>query len=390
MDTLKRAGGIAWLVMLAAASSAWADATRIVLKASVQCAGTAERLTVADVADVSGDERTRVEGLAVLNVAQALRGGSPKVSVAIADVREALESAGVNLGRIELSGSSCEVQLPAKASQVQAKPRAQNVEPRVHQAVDMSGPTTIRTRIAVRIGAMLNVGPEELRLLFDEDDEELLQQAVGSRRIDVQPASGAASGRVPMHVTGYEGDRVVLSRLVGVGVLVKRTVVTATQVVERGALIAPDQIEVSERWVSPANKPSADAESVRGAVASVRLQPGQVIGTGDVGQPVVCKRGDIVYVHALSGGITVKAKARAMTAARDGETVQLKLDGSERVFSARMNGPGRAVVLISPTEGGTEEQGSSSAVFGAPTEVGHAAAQAHGKRRVRPAKEHTP
>jgi flagella basal body P-ring formation protein FlgA len=51
-------------------------------------------------------------------------------------------------------------------------------------------------------------------------------------------------------------------------------------------------------------------------------------------------------VHVLSGSVTVRAKARAMSNARDGELVQLKLEGSDRPLTARMSGRGRAVMVV--------------------------------------------
>ena len=360
---------LALIALLGTAGLTLADVTRVALKASVPSGSEGATLRMSDIAEIEGPERERIGSIAMLNVAQAMRGGAATSTITLADVREALESAGVNLGRIELSGAACQVQLQNKATVVAPRtktsvPEARVTEARVHQTVDMTGPATLRTQITGRIAAMLNVSSDDIRLLFDEADEDLLSQAVGSRRVDAQPASGVASARVPMQVTVYDADRVVLSRVFSAGVLVKRTQVTATQVIERGTPIGPDQIEVAERWVSPATKFSVDPQRLAGAITNVRLQAGQVISPSDIGQPMVCKRGDLVYVHALSGGVTVKAKARAMSAARDGETVQLKLEGSDRVFSARMSGPGRAVLLVMPSDEPTGSvQGSNTSTL---------------------------
>jgi flagella basal body P-ring formation protein FlgA len=358
------------LALLLFTQAGWADVTRGTLKHSVRAGGEGAKssLTLSDIADITGPELSRLGAIRIIDVSAAAKRNVPRVSVSMSQVRELLEAEGVNLGRIELSGTGCEIELPAKAAQVVSRtkePRAS--EPRVPQAVDMTGPATMRTRIAARIAGLLNVTTDDLRLLFDDADEALLNDPVGGRRVDIQPASGAASGRVPVQITAYDGDRVVLSRMVSAGVLVKRRVVTATQSVERGEPLSPEHYEISDRWVPPSSKVSVDEDKLRSAVASGRLQAGQVIGTGDVGQPIVCKRGDIIYVHALSGGITVKAKARAMSAARDGEMVQLKLDGSDRVFSARMSGAGRAVLLVMPSDAGPTTQVSSGAVLGTPT-----------------------
>jgi flagella basal body P-ring formation protein FlgA len=60
----------------------------------------------------------------------------------------------------------------------------------------------------------------------------------------------------------------------------------------------------------------------------------------------VVRRGELVTVHCVSGGIVVKAKARARAEARQDEVIELQMDGSKKTFRARIVGPGRAVVNL--------------------------------------------
>jgi flagella basal body P-ring formation protein FlgA len=163
--------------------------------------------------------------------------------------------------------------------------------------------------------------------------------------VDVQPTAGGASARTPVNVFIYEGDRLAQTRLVGTRALVNRVVVTARAPITRSQAISSDMVEVARQWVPPNTKLSATLDQVVGQIASRPIATGAIVTTADITAPVVCKRGDIVWVHVLSGGMSVKAKARAMAQARDGERVQLKLDGSDRTFTARMSGPGKAVMI---------------------------------------------
>lgn len=327
-----------------------AGTTRITLKPSIDrsAADAPRALLLRDVAEIEGELAPSLGELRVGDATAAAASNLPKLTLTLGDIRTALDSAEVNWGRIELNGSACEVALPGKAASVAPRVQGQEAPSRVPQPIDFSGPATIRTAVAMRIASMLNTAPTDIRLYFESGEDEFLNTPTLSKRVDLQPASNAASGRIPMHVTLYEGDRVAASRLVSASVLIRRTVVAATSAVDRGEALDPTKLDVSEQWVSPAVKASVAPEAIEGSVTNVRLQPGQVITASDVAKPVVCKRGEVVYVHALSGSVTIKAKARALAAARDGESVQLKLDGSDRVFTARMSGPGRAVLIVNP------------------------------------------
>lgn len=71
-----------------------------------------------------------------------------------------------------------------------------------------------------------------------------------------------------------------------------------------------------------------------------------MIETGDVESPIAAKRGEIVYVDCLSGRLVVKVRARAVGTVREGEIAELKIDGGDGSFFARMSGKGRAVMLV--------------------------------------------
>lgn len=330
-----------------------AELTRIILNAShtLQASDRATPLTLAQIATLTGDQSQRLGAVVVADVSANLKGvgNVPSITITPAQVRAALDQAGVNWGRVELSGPPCQVSLPAQQRVVPtSKPdeHAAPAPPRVPELVDFSAPPTLRTRIAERIAGMFNVAPTDLRLMFEEVDLEAVSTPAAAARVDLQPATSVASGRVPMQATMYQGERVTLSRLIGVTVLVRRSVPTATRPINRGQTIAHEDFTTAEQWLPPSNKSVANADKLTGSVASNQIRAGQIISEADVGAAIACKRGDLVLIHTLSGNITIKTKARAQAQARDGELAQFKLDGSDRAFTARMSGPGRAVMVV--------------------------------------------
>lgn len=62
--------------------------------------------------------------------------------------------------------------------------------------------------------------------------------------------------------------------------------------------------------------------------------------------PMIIKRGDDVTLCCLAGAVELKSKAKALSSARDGEVVQLQVEGSKKTISARVSGPGYAVMSL--------------------------------------------
>ncbi len=314
-------------------------------------------VTISDIALIdppTTEEAAKLADIVVVSAGTA----STASTVSVAEVRAAMDAAKVPWGRTSLRGSSCALTFSGAVGLVGKNvtgtpgPAARlGLTQTMPQMVDVgeNGAETIRQAVCVRLLDLYSVEPTDLRLAFDAADEEFLAQPVvqvsADRRVDVQPGASGGSVRTPLSIAVYEGDRIVATRVIAVQALINRTVVTARAPITRGQMITSDAVEVGQQWMGPNAKVPILTDAAVGQVASRGILAGAVLTATDVTAPVVCKRGDTVWVHALSGPLTVKAKCRAQGTARDGEMVQLKMDGSNRVFSARMSGVGRAVML---------------------------------------------
>jgi flagella basal body P-ring formation protein FlgA len=98
-----------------------------------------------------------------------------------------------------------------------------------------------------------------------------------------------------------------------------------------------------QRWLSPSM--AAAGEGAIGQVVRGRIGAGEVVLGRDVEPPMVARRGDVVSVDCLAGGLVVRTTARATENGREGEVITLQALNSKRTFRARMDGPGRAVLL---------------------------------------------
>ena len=116
------------------------------------------------------------------------------------------------------------------------------------------------------------------------------------------------------------------------------------------------RVPVTESRAVTGPAPVESIEEATGSVVRRRLAAGTMLRVNELESPVLIERGDLITIHCISGGIVVKTKARARTAGRDGEMIELMMDGSRKSFRARVVGPGRAVMNLDAVDQ-TEERG---------------------------------
>ncbi len=313
------------------------------LRASIRAARGAT-LTLADVARLEGADACALGGVVVAPSVQGRSAADLTARLTLEDVRGALEPLHINWGRLVLRGSFCVVRFTeAPTPAVEPAP----VGAREPATVDLDGPETVRARVARLVGRMLGVENKDLRLLFDRADGEFLGAAVGERRVEVQPASSPSSGHLALVVWIYEGDRLVESRTVKAAAQVRREVVVVTQDVERGSAMPREHLRVETLWLEAGGSaPVSSLEHAAGLHARRRLAAGTALRMDVVEAPLAIRRGELVTVHCVSGGVVVKAIGRAQADAREGEYVDLLLEGAAQTFRARAAGQGRAVLLL--------------------------------------------
>ncbi len=342
------------IVVLAMAASALGQTT-VAMRPSVEI-GSARAVTLGEVADISGPDAAKLAELEVLGAQETAGASRGVITVDAQRVRTALEKAGVNWGRVSLRAVTSVVRVSAKDAQASGadatKRDAATRDVREEAAlVDRSKPDSVRVAIADRLGELLGVAQDSIKLGFKAQDSRVLDESTIGRVVDIQPGAGAASGRMPVRVQIYEGDRLVLSATVGVEVQVRRATVIARGGIDRRQMIREDAVLVEERWVEPSQGGSLTLDGAVGMYTRTRLAAGEVITAGNVEAAVVVKRGEQVLVDCVSGGVVVQVKARAVREGRDGEVVDFTPLASKRTFSARMNGRGRAVMLMSGSVG---------------------------------------
>lgn len=354
----KRASALAGFVTLSilfSSTVAFAQTT-VTLNTSARVKADAA-LKLSDVAIVAGDDAKAIGGISLFeNAAAQCKGGNSWFDLSVADVRTALDSSGANLGRTTLRGSTCVVRFggaggmggAAGSKDVQtplAKKRTSGLnEP---TTVNVSEPSTIRTIIALTLARFLGVNADSVKLGFDPKDESLLLRPTAGKRVDVQPAAATTNELMPVRVYTYSGDQLLSSDTISIKVVVRRTVLTAAQAIERKGTIEASMLTTGQAWVSPNATITCTMEQALGAMARNKIPAGQPIVAKLIDTPLLIHRGDTVEIHCLSGSVTLKAsRARALGAGREGEYVAFQLVGSKKTFTARVSGRGRAIIVV--------------------------------------------
>ncbi|MCE2967627.1 MAG: flagellar basal body P-ring formation chaperone FlgA [Phycisphaerales bacterium] len=359
------------------AGAALADGqTSITVRDSHVISDAAGPLTLGQIADIRGANRERLAGVVVLE-RSALRSGDG-VTITLEDVRRAIDewdasgreggAARVNWGRVMLAGSACSVRMmETQVRQDERKPRPALRDERP-VGIDVAGADTLRRRIGLRLAAMYEVDPSDVRVRLmaaAPDQSAALDQACRPDvRVEVQPEGGASAGRVPLRVDVYRDDRLLSTHRYTADIEIRRAVAVLNMAVERDAGIDASMVSTQERWVSPMSAEALRPEEMRGLIARRRLDAGSMITRGDVQTPIVVRRGDFVTVHTVSGPFVIKARARALSSARDGEVVTLQVEGSKKTFNARMSGRGVAVMIVNdatPSAGTDARDGGGDA-----------------------------
>lgn len=285
---------------------------------------------LSDVAELSGGG---AESLADVIVARDLGAGA---SVSVEQVRRAIEDHGkANLGALRIRGGTCRV-----------APKGKGQEPESMVAAPIA-PATGRTvrdvvleRIHAEIGAAVGVSAEDLMAEWDEGSAELLGVGVEGRTVDIRLVG--SSERQPINVRVIESLRTVAEGTVRARLTVRREVCLAARDLRRGEVIGEGDLKMETRWV-PAVLACAGQQDLIGTTVRSKLNEGDVVGRGDTDSPIIVKRGEIVEVHCLAGGVSVKTPARAIEDGREGQVVKFRTVDSKREFRARVDGPGRAM-----------------------------------------------
>ena len=310
-----------------------------------------EPVRLGDIAAIDSPDAERLGEIIVAPDVRALTEGRAWGAIEIDTVRALVREHSAGEGRLAINGDRCVIRVVGEgrnlgAGRMGEKSHEKTREKRRAAVVDITGPAVVRTLIVRQLSTFLSVEPDQMRLLFDERDEDFLERIERGRRVVVQPMTAPTSAVLNVEVRIYAGARLLEKRAVRVHGELFRTVVVLRRELSRDEAITEENAVVEDRWVPFGGRIPAGKEAVFGSVVRKRMRTGTVVHAGDTQPPVLVKRGQIVNVRCLSGLLEIHTQARARANGRLGEMVECRIDGSKRSFTALVGGAGLVTVSM--------------------------------------------
>ena len=341
---------VAAIVAVACAAVAAVGQTSITLRTRA-IVEPGQPVLLGDVALLRGDAAEALGGIEILEATRHRRAAR----VDVGDVRRVLSAQeGFDWGVVTIRGSSCRLlgsgEREAERT-TQSTARDDDAEPMRVASEIATG--TVRGRIAAMLAAYLGVQASDLRVGFRAQDRELLDTRIGGYTAEIRPLAVASRITVRVALIDAGDARIGVQGVARVRVEVRREIVETVRRIRRGAVIGPEDVTTTRRWIDPEIR-AATAAEVIGSAAVSPIESGRVVRRSDVREPMAVRKGDLLTVRCVSGTVILRSQGRAMANARRGEVIELESLHTNRKerrrFRVRITGPGQAVTISRATD----------------------------------------
>lgn len=326
------------------------------LRTSVRMTGESDSIYLRDIAEIRGQEALRYTDVKIATVRDPER----VLELHVREVRLALDDAGVHWGRVNLNGSR--VLVRPRGRMISSPPMAMSsvsvdVEAEKNDrgrkrdqrssvlAEDVIKLDTLRSAVASFLAANMDIDPEQLKLEFDNRDDDALDASLGSLRFEIEPITSVRSNRVELAVRIWDENRVHERMTVRIMPTIYMPVVMMKRDVSRGSVVTEDDVEVVHQWLPPIHSGLVTREQEAiGRIATIRLSAGEALRDQHVRRETLVRRGDLVVVRALVGGSVLSIQAEARAAGSEGDTIEFRKVGERDTFLATVTGRSEAVI----------------------------------------------
>ncbi|MEM9252273.1 MAG: flagellar basal body P-ring formation chaperone FlgA [Planctomycetota bacterium] len=331
-----------------------------------EAATTDREVTLGEVADLDGPAAEALSGVVIADWPEVVQ----RSRLSLSEVRAKLDAAGANWAKLSLEGPPhCHVAIVEPVVETPIDAEATPLpEPETAQAdanvfvsngsTPEPGYPTLRREIATRLIGVSGLPAGDVRVVFDGDHDLLDGPITGPTRL--RPTTSATIGTVAIVVEtlGPHGD---VAQRREVRARVERRVhglITTRSLRSDRALTAED-VEVAELWLDhPDAQPLMDPTAAVGLKLRSPVAAGKALYAEHLKALPVIRRGELVNVRVVAGGLVVRSTGVAMHNAAVGEAVRVRRAGSRETFEAVAVGFQEATIRLeepaSPA-GGTQD-----------------------------------
>ncbi|MBO6738234.1 MAG: flagellar basal body P-ring formation protein FlgA [Phycisphaerales bacterium] len=331
------------LIMLLTSSCLGGDAesaiTRVDLRATVRLPADQSAPLLGDLARIEGAQRSDLASLRI-ELPEPLATGSWS-QIEMTTIREQIKQApGINFGAVIVSG--CDVRLTRLAQRDTAASRPLPEHPTQLKKAQH----TLRQQVERWTRARLDIDADQSRFRFSDRDQEALNTTVEGRVVEIREIG--RSERMVLGVVVYEQERVVLDRTLQFELHVERAVRVATTQIKRSSMISNENSKIEHRWLG-ITEPIAEPDRSIGMITTGTIDPGSMIYASNLEAPILVERGQVVNARSIAGSVSVSLLVRAKESGRLGDIIKLESRDRSQQFQARVAGPGRVVIMHTPT-----------------------------------------
>ncbi|MBL4699843.1 MAG: flagellar basal body P-ring formation protein FlgA, partial [Phycisphaeraceae bacterium] len=324
---------LAMLVMVCPVYAASVD--RVQLKSSATSDDNLIQLR--EIAYLTGDTAQKLGGSVVVE----LKGSQAQTRITLRMVNKHLSGMGVNWGRLNLTGAAnCQVQIGDPVSVMTQTTVVSNP----NKTITTDDALTVEKQVENFLLQYTGYSDQELVVKYSSVDKRQLQSPALMDRFEIQVIGSAKLGRLPLTIGRWRGSTLVSQTRVTAKVSYKTLALVAINNIRRGDQFGPGDLQVQEVELhSDHAKPLRKLSEVVGLIASRSIRKKQTLLVDDVRPALVIRRGQMVSIRTIVGGMVIRTTARAMADAAMDQMIQLKNERSRESFMARVIGPRAAV-----------------------------------------------
>ncbi|QEG42180.1 flagellar basal body P-ring formation chaperone FlgA [Roseimaritima ulvae] len=128
-------------------------------------------------------------------------------------------------------------------------------------------------------------------------------------------------------------------------------VVVARRSLRRGDIVSPSDFQLEPLAEGRSSEGLVlDVDAIVGQEVKTSLLKGRPVRRDDLGPPTVIRRGDLLELSVLGGGIVVRTNAKASEEGSVGQLIQVETQQPRRRLLARVVAPGAVEILTRPPQ----------------------------------------
>ncbi|MEM6334026.1 MAG: flagellar basal body P-ring formation chaperone FlgA [Planctomycetota bacterium] len=358
---MKRLIHITALMLALTAGVSYADTIRLYPHAMT----TSNTVELGQIAVLEGSAAEAMSGVVVAE----WPGDNQAMRVSLDQIRQRLSDAGINWGQVSLEGAAhCTIKQRNVKTQAQSHNAPETQAAQVtHAGSDHASPATtttnatahsastpaaashtptLRREIEARLRLASPHPSETLRIAFPLNEPWLDEPITGPTIL--RPLTQVTLGTLIIVVERLDTEGEILDRR-QIRALIEREslALTATRPLRPGQTLAAEDITTTTVWLDNAHaQPLTEATSLIGRRVKLALHEGDVLYSDHIQAPYVIRRGDLVTVRVVTGGLVVRSVAKAQHDAAMGEPVELRRPRTGERFEAIVVGPREATLRL--------------------------------------------